>query len=330
MEEFVISSHLLKRFKSYNSETGLAEYNSGTVDFGKISNRDYSLMPNYLRNESLVINFNNLAEVFTLTQKLGKPRKHHNSSQQKGYGSWVEFDTYEQAYNVLTKEPQRVVDFKANDIAINDYDESGNDVNYDVTGDFIDIGRYLDGVPETFGQMRQGNYRGVRVKIIQSGGGSCSQDIKIINARSRRISRLIDWLENQGIRVSLNVVYSNDNGHYDIKVKDYSEPLNIYNVGVASNGDFFRRMIFRLIEASKTNSSGYGSSIDFNEFMERTVKRNINEDNLDSMLLFISNSGQYDVKEVDTLFDYMEKRIQKMLEENDYKRFLLSRDIVEN
>lgn len=316
--DFLISK--LNKPKVYNKTPALQNYNFGTIEPKETSAYNTnSYIPDYLKLNTLCINFNNLGEVFSLTRELGKPTGKYNSSQDNvREGKWTKFSDYDTAYETLKNKPQEVVSFNASEVAINDIQESGNDVFYDVVGDYLDVGRYLDGVPEAFGNMYMGNYRGVRVKIFCDVSAPASVSSDIIDHRSKRLCRLVDWLETQGIRVSLNCIYSSDNGHFDIKVKDYSEPLNIYDVGVSSNVDFFRRLVFRLIETSKTISYGYGSAYAFSYFQRRLANFCKPKD-LQELLLFIDNQNLQNTDSVDEQFDKIERYITALLPTGDYK-----------
>ena len=324
--EFVIDNTLIKRVdKKYNTMPELSKYVAGTAKHSKT--------PDYLRDSTLVANFYSLSEFFNMLDDTMYYKGRYESSKEvhtirdDGNNDWVNYATYDEALEVFKKRPHEISQFDNNDISITDYEESGNFVDYDVVGDFIDVGRYLDGVPETWGSMRMGNYRGVRVKILVAGGTRASTHIDILNERSKRLCRLVDWLENQGIRVSVNIVFSNECGHADIRVKDYAEPLNIYDVAIASNGDFFRRMVFRFKELSKTISAGYGASSTFSYALNE-IKRNTDIDSLDCIVLGITNDI-YNLDDINVQFNNIEKNVKKFLEERDYKQFYIAKPYTE-
>lgn len=325
MQDFVIATSQYKKPKSYNKAPALQKYNFGVVE-GTDPN-----IPNYLLHNTLCINFNNLAEVFDLCSALGVPTGQYTSSQKNEGSGWTKFSTYEESVRVLRNEPQRIVEFRPSDIAINDISESGNDVYYDVVGDYLDVGRYLDGVPEAFGNMFMGNYRGVRVKIFYDASAPAYINSDDINLRSKRLCRLVDWLETQGVRVSVNAIYSSDNGHFDIKIKDYSEPLNIYDVGVVSNSDFFRRLIFRLTEVSKTVSGGYGSARSFSYFLRAYFNSKDSQTNdRQELSLFLTNDYQDGEEVINSNFDRVERYIQALLPTGDYKVLMSDTHISED
>lgn len=321
MDDFIIPVEKIIAPKT-RKQKSLNTIHSGYVD---TDSTDY---PYYIKKRTLCYNFANMGQLFSIINQIGKPTGKYKSSQDETNGAdWVTYDTYDEALHALVNKPTEVVSFDKNDITIQDYNESGNAVEYDVTGDFLDVGRYLDGVPETFGSTKMGNYRGVRVKMFVSGSFSASTDKAIIDERSKRICRLVDWLENQGIRVGINTVYSNDNGHIDIKVKDFGEPLNIYDVGVSSNSDFFRRAIFRLKEESPTISYGYGNSYEFADYMTGRYKMWADKQNLDELVLFINSRFLGDVEEINRRFDRTETYIKLLLETQGYKQYLIDSDI---
>lgn len=318
--DFIIPTDNIKRIeKSYNKVEALKKYNAGVL----LS--ETATSPAYLGKETLLMNFSSLSEVFRLLDDTETVKTKYNSSRENSGSSWTVFKSYIEAEETFRYAPQKVAEFKASDIVINDYGESGNTVNYDVTGDYIDIGRYLEGVPEVFGSMHMGNYRGVRVKLVVNGAMSAGINIEVLNERSKRIIRLVDWLETQGIRVSLNIVFSNKCAHVDIRVKDYSEPLNIFDIAVATHGDFFRRIVFRLFELSKTLEGGYGNAYSFDYAVEG-YKYSLK--NLDEM--FVGLISRCNSKEsVNKDFNRVEKHIMKLIESGDFKQVVMSSELRE-
>lgn len=175
------------------------------------------------------------------------------------------FESYGKAVDTFLKDPQSVRKFTEKDEGLTGGDAAGLQVAYDVTGDFLDIGRHLEGEPEAFGSMTAGNPRGRRVQIIVNLSWWSEIQESTINARCSRIARLIDWLESQQIRCRVVVIESTAMSHLEIIVKDFDEVLDINDIAVVSHSDFFRRGIFRFKEWSATPQWGYGSPRAFSE-----------------------------------------------------------------
>lgn len=268
-----------------------------------------------LNGNTLCGNFRGLNQVFSVIERFKLNKTYDSSHKISHKKDWVEFSTYKESYKQLTQNPQVFSDFKELDLDIKSFDESGKDVNYDVTGEFLDIGRYIEGVPEMFGQMHEGKLRGYRLKIFMQGGGSGGVSSERINSRAKRIIRLIDWLENIGVRVSLNVVYSNRCGHMDIMVKDYEDPMNIFDIGVVASTDFFRRIVFFFKEQSTTVDDTYGYSYSFSN----RARKNLENITDGSTLVVTADGVRYGA--VEEKFDEIEKELAESLEDNTFNKF---------
>jgi hypothetical protein len=278
--------------------------------------------PPYLNAKTLIGVFGSLSEFIKLIQgpfNSTKDLRYDSSITERG-GSWTEYSTYEELLDVVVNRPQELVNFKTNELQVNDGEESGKEVYFDVTGDFLDIGRYLDGVPEVFGTNFDGKHRGKRIKFIINANSSCRTDASSLTRRSQRVARLIDWLEYQGIRCSVNVVFSNDNAHNEILVKDFQDPLNIADIAVTSHGDFFRRLDFRFKEHSLTVDGGYGYAREFIDYLRRNktlIEKSYNDLSIGEFVVFVNGSiAEYGVDEVDDYFDRIEEDLKKAVEDS--------------
>lgn len=197
----------------------------------------------------------------------GKVSRYYDSSHmhERAGGDWTKYSTYEEAEKVALNNPETFRDYTELDIRLKDWENSGNDVDYGMVGDFVDVGRYLSGEPECFGLMRNGNIIQQFCSIVINGNASCTTKADAIQERSKRILRLVDMLESNHIRCELSIVFSNDNSHLEIVIKNYNELLDIDDLAVATSPDFFRRFGFRFSEHSADTLEGsYGRSEKFN------------------------------------------------------------------
>lgn len=193
-----------------------------------------------------------------MAEYLPLPRYARESSRRGTQGKFNVFETYEACYEAYRNNPASLAIFQQKDEQLEGPEDPGQAVEFDVTGDFLDIGRYLEGEPEHFGNMIAGNPRGLRVNITLDMSWRWDVAQATINARSKRILRLIDWLESQQIRTSVTVIESTQCGHVEIAVKTHDQQLSINDIAVISHSDFLRRIIFRWKEYSKTITSKYG------------------------------------------------------------------------
>lgn len=263
----------------------------------------------YLKRGQLVMQFKGLQNLFTyMSEYMGKDsikNSRYKSSTKTGANEFSKFKSYEEAWDVFTNRPHELKQFKESDAMLDGGDASGKEVSYAVTGDFIDIGRFLDGEPEHFGYMDNGNPRGRRVNLYIGVNWQWDVDQEYINHRNKRILRLVDWLENFNIRTSVLVVISSRCIHSEVVIKDHDEMLDLNDLAVVSHSDYLRRIIFRQIENSKTLEAGYGSARDF----PRAINYNksiLKPEYTSEVSISVGTSGHYNI---DQEFDALEEKL---------------------
>lgn len=261
---------------------------------------------NFLRPGALVAKFDGLDNMFDYMQKEMPVARRGGESSQSGGGSFNAFNSYKQAMDVFRNKPQTVVKFDPAELRIKDDSEAGQLVDYDVVGDYIDMGRYMEGIPEAWGSMHNGNARNRRVNILINVTQIWSVDQKDIIHRGERILRLVDALEAGGVRTQIVGMESNSCGHTEVILKRHDEPLTITDLAVVSHPEFLRRIIFRINEHSDTWSSGYGSAVEFGYALERHPEELLEVVANDEMNILIE-SNFYGKDQIDERFDQVEK-----------------------
>ena len=229
--------------------------------------------------------------------------KESKSSEKEGRARFNAFDSYEQAMDTFRNKPEEITKFDPTEIRIRDTAESGIDVEYDVTGDYIDMGRYMEGIPETFGTMRSGNARNRRVNITLNLNQSAGIGHEVIQHRGERILRLIDALEAGGVRTMLTAIESSQCNHSEFVIKQHDEPLTISDLAIVTHPEFLRRAIFRIIEQSKTFVGSYGNVMDFGRALTPEIIEGDNNNELD----IIIDGNQRDKESIDKTFDQAER-----------------------
>lgn len=220
------------------------------------------------------------------------------------------FKSYDEAIQVYRHTPEQVISFTENDVRLEGGDAGGLDIQYDVTGDFIDIDRYLVGEPEHFGSMDNGIPRGQRMTIIFNSGSVSGNSSADIIERGKRLVRLIDWLESQGVRIQLLAVDSTKNIHVEVYLKYYDEPVSLADIAVTSHTDWNRRLHFRIAEYSKTWSEGYGSSKVLDYYMEGMNYSKLSPALQDGHILYC---GQTDMAQAEYIFNKLEQQLTTVL-----------------
>nr|DAH82352.1 MAG TPA: hypothetical protein [Caudoviricetes sp.] len=281
--------------------------------FGKVCDKTKTSLK-YLENKELCGKFEGV-DIFlnALTDTSLKTGKYGNSSRKMGKNGFNLFETYAEAMDTFKNNPSKVANFIEKDDKILGGDSAGMGVEYDVTGDFIDMGRYVEGIPETFGNMYNGNPRSKRVNILIPAMVSWGVDHELINKRSERVKRLVDWLETNQVRCAVTIVFTNDNWHCEIVVKKFDEVFNINDIAIATHSEFFRRCQFKFGENSPVLADGYGSSICFwhNTRLEDIVKQEYNNE----FNVVIGGKLIY-VDQIDNNMNELEKELKKRIFED--------------
>ena len=238
-----------------------------------------------------------------LTENGGKfgsrtPEKDDSSHEISRGDDWVKYRTFEKCVEAVRSNPEDFRDFKEADIKLTEYESNGNDVDYNTVGDFIDIGRVMSGEPECFGTMRNGNVIKRFANITVNGNHAHWVSRRWIDKKAQRIARLVDFLEASNVRVKLTVLFTNNNSHLELIVKQYNDRLDINDVCISISPDFFRRFEFYWSEHSKCHELSYGraESISLDQVREEDVDLN----------LLVGSEGH---ASVDDKFDRLEKII---------------------
>lgn len=261
----------------------------------------------YLRRGAMVAKFDGVDIMLDFMQKnMNTPQREGSSNSPGGGGGFHFFRNFEQAMNTFRSKPESLADFDQAELHIKDVAEAGTEVDYDVTGDFIDMGRFMEGIPESVGTMHSGKSRNRRVNItVQLNQGSWVSN-RDINHRSERLLRLVDALEHGGVRTMVTAIDSSICGHTEIILKHHADTLTIPDIAVVTHSDFKRRIIFRISEYSKTWDYGYGSPSSLRDNL--TPEKLIGELN-DEVNIFITG-GMEDKSRIDRLFNQLEKLLE--------------------
>ena len=266
----------------------------------------------YLENGVLTGVFGSVKAVWSAISDLKWKPQRGESSDDRGRNDFHTFESLDEALTVFRSNPRSIRNFTEDSLALTSEESIGRDVTFDVTGDYIDVGRFLEGQPECFGVAYNGNPSNVRVNMILNVSAVSYVSAAALQRKQERVLRLIDWLENQGVRCRLIGYESTHTAHMEIMVKDFHESLDLNDVAVVTHGDFLRRVAFLVSEQSKTWSSGYGSPNDFT----RKMKKFFTPDPSDGMTVFIEDQSTSDLEHIDAQFDKLRDKMSEVIEHN--------------
>lgn len=131
------------------------------------------------------------------------------------------------------------------------------EVHYDVSGDYVDMGRFVTGEPECMAQFHEVELPQTAVKIIRIVANVCCSsgiDADGFVKRGAATLALIDALENSGRRCELIITMGNGPSdgtrlEYVIPVKKSGEMVEMDRLAfVFAHPAFFRRLVFAAME----------------------------------------------------------------------------------
>jgi hypothetical protein len=162
--------------------------------------------------------------------------------------------------------PDGVKDITFQADRINDQidEASGYGIEQDVTGDYIDVGSYLEGVPECFGKMVTAEGPKDEVEIIVSATVSARVDKSTVFNRGAAIASLIDQLRRTHfVKLSFvvkvtGIMGSDITTYFHVNMQnEYSRDLIAF---MAANAAYLRRIWFSVAEKvlERDECGGYG------------------------------------------------------------------------
>lgn len=182
----------------------------------------------------------------------------HNSSHKKKEKGFNYFDNWDKCIDCFLNNPLSLKEFTENDEKLTEHNSSGNSVEYNKTGDFLDVSKFLGGDMDCFGSMTDGNLQNRYMNLIITIGGNAGVSNGELRAYAEIIQEIVDFLENNKIRCKVEAFTTNECSTLQLTVKDYDEPLSLSDIFVITNPDFFRRLHFRVAERSPTINWSYG------------------------------------------------------------------------
>jgi hypothetical protein len=271
---------------------------------------------------TLIARFASVPDLFrTIRERQWEPQ-HAMASDIPGDGEFLIFQDLADAHHVFQNEPWRIREFSQKDDSLRNEDNPGNDVFYDVTGDYLDIGRFMAGEPEDFGNSVMGNPSRIFCTIKVGLAAAKWTTAEYLVHKQKRIMRLVDWLEQFGIRTRVQALLYNDIAAITVIVKDHQDPFDLNHLAVVMHPDFLRRTGLLIMEQSKRWEWGYGDAVDRDD---RALVSTYAEPE-DGISIYVGGYMPYapkdneqgytydnDLSKLDRDFDNIEKTIAQMI-----------------
>jgi hypothetical protein len=127
---------------------------------------------------------------------------------------------------------------------IKNVNANGTDVEYNVTGDYLDIGRYMSGEPEVFGTNINGDLTGKVVSVYINASVSARYDAEEIMLGAEKLAEVINALYVSGARVSTTFMSAEETQWIEVKLNDFGDPINPVDLVAVASPSFIRRLCF--------------------------------------------------------------------------------------
>jgi len=271
-----------------------------------------------LKNGKLSAEFDSVFDVFRVARALNWKPKNGKSSDENHGSDFHTFENLAAAMNVFENNPESIRAFDVNDDRIERIESPGKDVMFDVTGDFLDVDKYLMGEPEHFGNAVMGNPKNIfcTINVLTSFVHYTSPEYQIV--KQKRLLRLVDWLETQGVRCQIVGQDDSTVAYISTVIKQFQDPFNLNDLAVVMHPDWLRRIEFLIMEQSKTWEYGYGTSAPFDNKMMKYVPQPE-----DGVYVYIGGympygdrySEQNDTGKLNAAFDKLEVQLTKLIED---------------
>jgi hypothetical protein len=133
---------------------------------------------------------------------------------------------------------------------------SGIDVEYNVTGDYLDMGRYMSGEPEVFGTNINGDMTGKVVSVYINASVSASYDAEDVMLGAEKLAEIINALYISGARVSTTFMSAEETQWIEVKLNDFGDPLNPVDLVAVASPSFIRRLCFAVNNYHDVTTAG--------------------------------------------------------------------------
>lgn len=129
---------------------------------------------------------------------------------------------------------------------IKNINANGIDVEYNVTGDYLDMGRYMSGEPEVFGTNINGDLTGKVVSVYINASVSAIYDAEDVILGAEKLAEVINALYVSGARVSTTFMSAEETQWIEVKLNDFGDPINPVDLIAVASPAFIRRLCFAI------------------------------------------------------------------------------------
>lgn len=187
-----------------------------------------------------------------------KPKE--GSSTYTSNDGWYGTKSLDQAIDLFRNKRHELLPKGFQQKYIKNINANGIDVEYNVTGDYLDMGRYMSGEPEVFGTNINGDLTGKVVSVYINASVSASYDAEDVMLGAEKLAEVINALYVSGARVSTTFMSAEETQWIEVKLNDFGDPLNPVDLVAVASPSFIRRLCFAV--NNYHHVSTHGSIVD--------------------------------------------------------------------
>lgn len=139
---------------------------------------------------------------------------------------------------------------------IKNINANGVDVEYNVTGDYLDMGRYMSGEPEVFGTNINGDLTGKVVRVYINASVSASYDAEDVMLGAEKLAEVINALYVSGAKVSTTFMSAEETQWIEVKLNDFGDPIDPVDLIAVASPSFIRRLCFAVNNYHNVTTAG--------------------------------------------------------------------------
>lgn len=159
-------------------------------------------------------------------------------------GGWYGTKSLDQAIDLFRNKRHELLPKGFQQKYIKNINANGIDVEYNVTGDYLDMGRYMSGEPEVFGTNINGDLTGKVVSVYINASVSASYDAEDVMLGAEKLAEVTNALYVSGARVSTTFISAEETQWIEVKLNDFGDPLNPVDLVAVASPSFIRRLCF--------------------------------------------------------------------------------------
>lgn len=172
------------------------------------------------------------------------PKK--GSSIEVGDKEWFGTSSLDGAIDLFRNNRSRLLPKGFKGHKINNVHSLGTDVEFNVTGDYLDMGRYMSGEPEVFGANINGDLTGKVVRVYINASVTAYWGADVVMWGAEKLAEVINALYVSGAKVSTTFMSAEETQWIEVKLNGFGDPIDPVDLIAVASPAFIRRLCFAI------------------------------------------------------------------------------------